>query len=301
MKTEKQLLTQSVLFALMFAIVGIVVGIITQSYVIAFDGLYSIMSVMLSLFALVSYRFMSKHDWKRYPFGKTAVEPLVILVQNSILLMVLLFSVGGAIMTLASGGRMVDTSIALSYSTLSALGCLIITLYIHHQSKKVRSGMLKAETTHWMFDTIVSFGVLLTFVLISLMDHFNVWVSYIPLVDPFVVILMGLAFIKMPLVQVIEAIKEIIGIHEEGDVSSTIKSLIKRLEKEYIFKESFLRVSSGRQMIWIEIDFVVDETSPVQSIKDQDMIRERIDHALKSIKSDKWITVSFVGDRKWAL
>ena len=54
-------------------------------------------------------------------------------------------------------------------------------------------------------------------------------------------------------------------------------------------------------MIWIEIDFVVDETSPVQSIKDQDMIRERIDHALKTIKSDKWITVSFVGDRKWAL
>lgn len=157
MKTEKQLLTQSVLFALMFALVGIVVGIITQSYVIAFDGLYSIMSVMLSLFALVSYRFMSKHDWKRYPFGKTAVEPLVILVQNSILLMVLLFSVGGAILTLASGGRMVDTSIALSYSTLSALGCLIITLYIHHQSKKVRSGILKAETTHWMFDTIVSF------------------------------------------------------------------------------------------------------------------------------------------------
>lgn len=298
---EKKVLSQSVGFAIVFALVGIIVGIITRSYVIAFDGIYSIMSVLLSLFALFSFKFMSTHDWKRYPFGKYAVEPLVVLVQSSILLLTLVISVVFALIALLNGGREVNASFALGYAIVSAFSCLIITLYFRHKSKQFKSGILKSETTHWMFDTLVSFGVLVTFVLVELMRVFNIMTSLIPLIDPVVVIIMGLVFAKLPITQMIDSVQELIGVSSEDELSSNIKNLIQSLEKQYLFKESFLRVSQGRQHIWIEVDFVVDETSLIQSIKDQDKVRESIDRSLKHIKMDKWVTVSFTTDRKWAM
>lgn len=298
---EKKVLSQSVGFAIAFALVGIAVGVITRSYVIAFDGLYSIMSVLLSLFALLSFKFMSTHDWKRYPFGKYAVEPLVVLVQSSVLLLTLIISFIFALLALLNGGRVIDTSYALVYALISAVSCLVITWYIYASSKKHQSGILDAEATHWMFDTLVSFGVLITFVIVELMRVFNIMVDLIPFIDPFVVMIMGVVFAKLPITQIIDSIEELIGVSAEDELSSNIKQLISKLEKQYVFKESFLRVSQGRQHIWIEIDFVVDDTSLVQSVKDQDKVRETIDRSLKHIKMDKWVTVSFTSDRKWAL
>lgn len=298
---EKKVLSQSVGFAIAFAIVGIIVGVITRSYVIAFDGLYSFMSVLLSLFALFSFKFMSTHDWKRYPFGKHAVEPLVILVQSSILLLTLTISIVFALIALINGGRVVDGSFALIYAGISALSCLIITIYFHQRSKQFNTGILKAEATHWMFDTLVSFGVLITFVIVELMRVFNIFTTFIPIIDPIVVIIMGLIFAKMPITQMIDSVQELIGVSSEDELSSNIKHLIQNLEKQYLFKETFLRVSQGRQHIWIEVDFVVDDNSLIQSIKDQDKVRESIDRSLKHIKIDKWVTVSFTTDRKWAV
>lgn len=301
MNTEKRILTQSVVFAVIFALSGVIVGWISGSYVIAFDGLYSVMSVLLSLFALFSFKFMSKHDWKRFPFGKYNVEPLVVLVQSSALLVTLIVSLVYAVLAILQGGRLVDTSFALWYASISALGCLLVTLFIKYQSRKLHSGILIAEGTHWLIDTYISFGVLITFLVVSILQSLNIFVEYIAYVDPFVVILMGLLSAKMPIVQLIEALKELVGVSAEGELSSIIKNIIKQVEKQYVFKESFLRLSQGRQLIWIEIDFVVDDRCAIRSIRDQDRVREDIELALKHIKMEKWVTVSFTTDRKWAL
>ena len=298
---EKRILTQSVLFAVIFALSGVIVGWLSGSHVIAFDGLYSVMSVLLSLFALLSFRFMSINDWKRFPFGKYNVEPLVVLVQSSVLLGILIVSVVIAFFSILDGGRLVDATFALWYALISAVGCLLVTLYIKHKSKKLSSGILIAEGAHWLLDTYISFGVLITFVVIRVLQFFNVFVEYIAYVDPFVVIIMGLLFAKMPIVQLIEALKDLIGVSADGELSSTLKNIINRVEKQYVFKETFLRVSQGRQLIWIEIDFVVDDQCTIQSIRDQDRVREDIENSLKHIKMEKWVSVSFTTDRKWAI
>ncbi len=77
--------------------------------------------------------------------------------------------------------------------------------------------------------------------------------------------------------------------------------MTKEMERKYKMKESFLRVTKRRKLLRVEIDFIVDEHSLVQTIKQQDAVREELEKKLHSIKTDKWITVAFTSNRKYAL
>ena len=61
----------------------------------------------------------------------------------------------------------------------------------------------------------------------------------------------------------------------------------------------------GREnrLLWVEIDFVLGRrnNSKVNSIADQDRIREEIMLRLPSDQFHIWLSVGFTGDRKWAL
>ncbi|RNA69290.1 cation transporter [Alteribacter keqinensis] len=74
MQNEKRVLKVSVYGALIYAIVAIVWGIAGNSQMILFDGLYSLISVALSFFSLLSAAYIQKTDFKRFPFGNYAVR-----------------------------------------------------------------------------------------------------------------------------------------------------------------------------------------------------------------------------------
>jgi predicted Co/Zn/Cd cation transporter (cation efflux family) len=87
----------------------------------------------------------------------------------------------------------------------------------------------------------------------------------------------------------------------EKNISTDVENIIFKIEKKYMLKESFLRVSKIRKTLWVELDFVVDNNSKIYSIQDQDLIRKEISQKIDSLKHETWLTVSFTLDRKWAL
>ena len=70
MKSEKNMLTLSAIGALFFAVLGVAWGVIIDSSMIIFDGLYSLISLFLSVLAICITRYINKMILKKFPFGK---------------------------------------------------------------------------------------------------------------------------------------------------------------------------------------------------------------------------------------
>ncbi len=300
-KIEKKLLIHSVILSIIFSVIGITAGLYTQSQMILLDGLYSFISVMLSFLSLATARFMGKSEWKKFPFGKSIVEPLVMIVKYSAILVVLAFSVVSAVYSIATGGSRVDTDTAMTYSLFSTFACVFMYLHLKRKSKKYNSYLLTAESSQWLFDTYASIGVLITFGIVVLLDRYRLFTQYLVYIDPIIVIVMSAGFAKHPISSIRSSLKDVLGVSPEGELAITLKEMTKDIEEKYQLKESFLRVTKRRKQLRVEIDFIVDENSLVQTIKQQDRVREELDSIMKPIKTDKWITVAFTSNRKWAV
>lgn len=299
---EQTLLKISVYGALVFAISGIVVGLLSGAQMILFDGLYSLISLSLSVFSLLASRFMNKVDLHNYPFGKDKIEPLVILIKYFVILILVIGSFLSAVVALFAGGRDIELTLAVIYSVIGTLLCVGITYYIKKEAKTVKSGLLQAEGNQWFMDSLVSVGVLFGFILSLLLLISETTAFIVPYVDPIMVILVSIYFVQVPVSEMGTALRELLDMPPKGKVPDQIKAHAKRIKAAHGFEEVFTRVSKVGQTLWIEIDFVVAKNEgQVETVNDQDIIREDIEQFLKQYSYEIWLTVSFTENRKWAI
>jgi len=300
MKTENKLLKFSAAGGLFFALVGIGWGIFIDSEMIMFDGVYSLISLFLSLFSIIICKFIAKKDKVNFPFGKKALEPIVVAFKSIVLIVMCLITLSNAIKTVLNGGNPVDTGFALTYSILSVIGCGLIYYYMKLKGKKINSDIIRAESSQWLMDTAISAGVLLGFIIVLIIK--NTKFDYLTIyVDPGMVIITSVIFLKVPISQFIRVFKEIILVKANDEINNDIYVVVKDIEKEYNFEDSITRVSKMGSSLRIEIDFIFNENSKMESLEEMDTVREKIDKKTNHIKYEKWLNVSFTGNKKWAI
>ncbi|GEN57282.1 cobalt-zinc-cadmium resistance protein [Halolactibacillus alkaliphilus] len=299
---ERHLLRISVYGALFFAISGIVFGIISGAQMIVFDGLYSLISLILSTISLFASHYMRKTDIKNFPFGKDKIEPLVIIIKYLVILVLVVSSFTSAVMALLSGGREVDINLALVYSVLSTILCIGITFYLKSHAKKSKSGLLHAEANQWVMDSLVSLGVVVGFIISLIFTNLPALSGLIPYIDPIMVVIVSVYFVKVPISEMGSGLREILDMPPKGKMPDQIKQHIKTLKTTHEFKEAFTRVSKVGQTLWVEVDFVAEiDNEIIETISEQDSIREDIHQYLSQYPYEIWLTVSFTEDRKWAI
>ena len=300
MKLENKILKLSVIGALFFALFGIAWGWAIKSDMIIFDGLYSFISVVLSMLSLYINNYMAKRDFEKFPFGKHILEPIVISIKSLIIAIMCSYSLIEAIKTLMNGGNSLEFGLALIYSIVSVLGCGIISFYMKEQEKKINSELIKAECTQWFMDTALSTAVLVGFIIAMVLAGTKLK-SLNPYIDPFMTIVVSLVCIRIPIKTFIESFKEVIYVKANDEINDDIYVLVKGIEEEYNFEESITRVSKVGRELRIEIDFVYNKDSKLKTLDQMDNVREEINDAIKHIDYNKWLNVSFTGNKKWAV
>lgn len=300
MKLENKILKLSVIGALFFALFGIEWGWAIKSDMIIFDGLYSFISVVLSMLSLYINNYMAKRDFEKFPFGKHILEPIVISIKSLIIAIMCSYSLIEAIKTLMNGGNSLEFGLALIYSIVSVLGCGIISFYMKEQEKKINSELIKAECTQWFMDTALSTAVLVGFIIAMVLAGTKLK-SLNPYIDPFMTIVVSLVCIRIPIKTFIESFKEVICVKANDEINDDIYVLVKGIEEEYNFEESITRVSKVGRELRIEIDFVYNKDSKLKTLDQMDNVREEINDAIKHIDYNKWLNVSFTGNKKWAV
>ena len=300
MKLENKILKISMVGALFFALFGIAWGWTVQSEMIIFDGLYSFISLALTMLSLYINNFIAKKELDKYPFGKYILEPLVISFKSLIIGWMCLYSLIGAIQDVVHGGNTVEYGSALIYSIVSVIGCGGVYIFMKKKGDKISSELIKVEASQWLMDTLLSIGVLVGFVIAMILRNtrfsgLNVYI------DPMMVIMVSVVFIKMPVQSFINAFKEILCVKADDEINDDIYLIVKEIEKEYKFEDSISRVSKIGGELRIEIDFIYNEESKLKDLDQMDCVREEVYDAIKHIDYNKWLNVSFTGDKKWAI
>lgn len=300
MEAENKMLKFSACGGLFFAILGIAWGWAIKSEMIQFDGLYSLISLGLALFAIIATNFINKTDINKYPFGKCNLEPIIVILKSLVLLIMCSITMLSAIKQIFNGGNNVEEGFALGYALISSIGCTLIYFYMKRTSKNLNSEIVKVESNQWFMDAMLSVGVLIGFLLSVLLKYMGL--SRISIyVDPGMVILSSVIFLRMPITAIIAAFKELIYSTANEEINYDILRVVKDIEKEYKLEDSISRVVKiGRELI-IEIDFIISNESKIKSIEDMDKIREIIDKNTNHFDLKKWLSISFTKNRKWAI
>ena len=300
METESYLLKISTLGTLFFAVLGIAWGWTVKSEMILFDGMYSLGGVILSLLALIGSIYINKKDYENYPFGKRMIEPLIVIIKSLAIFIMCIYSLTGSIKELITGGNEVQYGYALIYALISTLGCGIAYFFLKKKGKAINSSLVNIESSQWLMDTLLSLGVLVGFLIANILQHteFNWFNKYL---DPLMVIICSLVFIKMPIKSFSDGLKEILEFKADDSITLEIDKLVEGIEREYNFEEAITRVSKTGSDLRIEIDFIYNEESNIKALDEMDRLREKIFNSLSHINYEKWLNVSFTKDKKWAI
>ena len=265
---------------------------------IIFDGLYSFISLILSMLSLFISNYMSKKDVDKFPFGKHILEPLVITIKSLVIFIMCIFTLVGAAKTILNGGNSIEFGLAIVYSVISIIGCGIISFYIKSKAKTLSSELLNAEFNQWLMDTALSTAVLIGFIIaIALTKTRFAFLDVY--VDPFMTLIVSVIFLKLPIKTFISSFKEIISVKADDKINEDIYVLVKEIEEEYRFEDSITRVCKIGRELRIEIDFVYNKNSKLKNLDQMDSVREEINNAIKHINYNKWLNVSFTGNKKW--
>ena len=300
MKSEKNTLMLSASGALFFAVLGVVWGIVIDSSMIVFDGLYSLISLFLSILAIFITGYISKNDFEKFPFGKRVLEPITVAFNSIVLTVMCSITFINSAKEILRGGKAVDAELALGYSIISILGCLVVYRILVRNNKKICSDIIKAESNQWLMDTLVSVAVLVGFLICTILNKTSL--AYLSkYIDPLMVVITSAIFIRVPITTLIKSFKEILNRNADKDINDEIYTIVKDVEKEYNFEDSITRVSKIGKELRIEIDFVFNEQSKLNKLEEMDKVREYVYRSMSNIQLDKWLNVNFTGDKKWAI
>jgi predicted Co/Zn/Cd cation transporter (cation efflux family) len=296
---EQNLLKLSIVFAGIMALAGISFGIFLKSQIILFDGFFSLISVGLSALTYIMSRYIQKRDDAKFPFGKNMIEPVVIVFKLIMIGLLCIFSIVNASLDFLEGGRPVVFDIAVFYSILALSCCYGIYLYLRKQMYNLQSDLMEVEASEWYLDAMLSGAVLAGFLLawgISFTD-----LSFlVPYVDPFMVMMASLYFLKVPVLGIYYSGREMLGMAPETKVRIRIMEIIRDIEGKYLIEKSYVRATKAGKVIYVDIDFVVPKHTIIDSIEIQDQIREEIFLQLKEMPFVWWQTIAFTKNEKWA-
>lgn len=255
------------------------------------DGLYSVISLVISSLSLFTSYMIKKPNRDSFPFGKYIFQPLTIVFNSSILLLCIL-SLISSTSAILNGGRIINANIGLGYGIFSFLGCGLIYLILFKNKNK--SDFIYAEMLQWLLDTCVSFALIIGFVKIFVVK-FTSFSWLIPYIDPGLVLIAGVVLIFMPISLLFNNFKEIVSMSASDEIQYNLHEIIKEMNAKYYIKEEDLRITKIGQMIYIDLQNIVDNTSKIQTIKQAYKYRNEVIEIInKDFNNfDKWLNISF--------
>ncbi|MGI9946106.1 cation diffusion facilitator family transporter [Vibrio hyugaensis] len=257
-KNENRILTFSALLASGFAVGGMVLGLLVGSIVIVFDGVYSLVSLLLTLLSLAASYYISKPSKSIFPFGKAVLEPIVIAIKAAVILIVVAFSLFSAVTALMSGGREVDASIATIFGVVNVVGCGYAWWFMAKKSRRFSSGLIEAEKKQWQMDTLLSVAVTVGFIaawLVSLTPYAH----YAVYADPMMMVLMGFYFLKVPFDMLVGALRELLMMTPSKELCQSVGKDVLEIEKVTEHQLKLAGVTKVGQELRVNVDVHVDD------------------------------------------
>lgn len=300
-KLEQRAIKFSILGAAVFTVIGITYGLYTHSQSILFDGIYSSISLVMSGLTLWVSKLVVRPDDERFQYGYTHLEPLLNVIKAVIISVTCLYALTEGVSSLLDGGRVIDLSAAITYACISTFGSLLFGSVIYFYAAKVNSKLAKIDAVDWLFDCLLSSGLLAGF-MIAYMMRDTAMGEYIPYLDPIMVILLTAFFIPIPLKIFRENIREVLVLAPSKQLQQRLHGCIEQSLQSMGLDVCHLRMAKIGREFNLSVYVMVEEPLDTAAVPGLDDIRQRIADDLKKVNTDScsmWLEVMFTADQRW--
>lgn len=294
---EQVLLKQSTVLMFAVAIAGIVTGFVSGAQSILFDGFFSLIATFIKVLMLITAKLIAKESNHRFQFGFWHLEPMVLLIEGSFLLLIAIYAFLNGVFGIINGGREVELGMVIFYAGFFAVTEFAYFFYVRRRNRKLKSSLIQFDNISWLVDAMLSVGLLVSFIIALLLKQYghDQWAVY---VDPAILILLALSMLPPALKILRPALRDVLGIAPD-QLDEKVRSVMEEAMVAYGFQEYISYVQKHGRARFIEIHIVLPADYPLQDVATLDRLREEISSELGEADAARWLTISFTGDRKW--
>jgi predicted Co/Zn/Cd cation transporter (cation efflux family) len=290
---EARLLRISVAATLLIAGLGILFGLLARSSAILFDGFFALIDVAVTWLTLKVARLVASQGDRRFQYGFWHLEPLVMALRASVLIVLVAYAFFSAVNSLLKGGYEPDFGMGLAYAVAVSVICFAMWWWIRGQAERIDSGLVRLDVKAWLMSALITSALLVAFA-VALASTGTETERLIPYLDPAVLALLSLALLPMPFREAREAFAEIFMI-SPPELDARVRGVMADFIERHEFRDFRSYVSKAGRAQFIEISVLVpsDLRVPVGEI---DALRAEIGAAIGGAGPERWLTILFTAD-----
>ncbi|NCA68901.1 MAG: cation transporter [Sphingobacteriia bacterium] len=291
---EARLLWSSLVATVLIAGLGILLGLLARSPAIIFDGFFSLIDVAITWLTLKVARLVAiQAEHRRFQFGFWHLEPLVIALNASVLIVLVAYAFLSAVNSILKGGYEPELGIALVYAALVAAISFLMWWWMGRHAERIDSGLVRLDVKAWLISALISTALLIAFA-VALAMRESAAADLIRFVDPLVLALIALALLPLPFRDAIESFSEILQM-SPPEMDAQVRTVMTDFVRRHGFLDYRAYSTKSGRARFIEIAVLVpsDLCLPVSDI---DALREEIGTSIGDPGPDRWLTIIFTAD-----
>lgn len=282
-RPERSALVASLIATATLSALGVVWGVVIGSQMILFDGIFGLIGVGTSAMLLQASSLACRAPSRHFPYGQHSATPLVIGIQGFVLLATFGYAAMEAFTSIRHGGSHFQAGVALPYAVVTTVASILFALWMRRRVR--HSDLVKAESTAWMVGGLRGVGMTAGFLLMALLDG-TAWAEVVPYIDPAMVLLTCVLFIRPPLEMVRSTIHELLEGAPAPEVQAPVREVISAVKREFQIGDPVIRINKVGPKLYVEVEAHVD---PDMTVSREHTIRTVLEQRLKVLPYDIWL------------
>lgn len=290
-RSERRALLASLWISVAIAVGALILGVLSGTRIIVFDGAYMGIGLLLSWASLQASSASAIGPTRRFPFGRDALTPLVVLIQGLAIGGTLLFAVGDAIVVIRDGGSPVNPIVIAIYGAITAATGFVVAWWV--QRAAADSDLVAAEVAQWRAGSVLSVMMMVGAAGAVILQAAGLHTVAL-YVDPVLVLVACLILAIIPVRLIRSGLNELLEGAPSAELDAAIDDAVERVRAEFALQQPTVRSGKVGRKLYVEVDFIVSGAD--WDVAEEDAVRRAIVSALEPLGLDVWAYVALTAD-----
>lgn len=298
-RLERRTLKISLGTVILIAAGSLAYGVYIKSDVVILNGILSTVSLLGSSLNLWGSKLVTSPEDNRFQYGYAHIEPLIHCANALIVLVICLYAFLNSIEGLRVGGHYVEHSRVIAFSTVTGFICGAVWLHEVRMGRRIESQFVQNDSKEWLLDFCFSLITLIGFVAVLFLEEpfKSVWLRY---ADSVMAMVLSLFLLPLPVKVLIRNVPEVLLMTSPNEeMVKRIEPVVDQIDAEYKIISHSTHIVKVGGVYFVEVNFLADPDCELQTIAQQDQLRERIWKACDKPLDELWLTVCITADPRW--
>jgi cation diffusion facilitator family transporter len=298
-RIEQRTLWLSLWGVVVLAVGSIAWGLAIESDVVILNGVFSLFSLVGGGLSLLAAKLVARPEDRRFPFGYSHLEPLTHTINGLMVLFMCAYAILNGVEGIRAGGREVDAEGVVWFGAVTALFSLGIGGYELWIAGRIDSLLVRNDAKTWLMDAVFSTVTLVAFAVLPFLPepYRGLWARY---ADPTMVAVLAVLLLPVPIGMLKGSLREVLMMAGDEDaLVGKLDAALRDIAAEHDVVRAVHHVVRSGRIVFIEVDIVVGPDFALQTVAQQDALRQRIWKATGLSMDQAWLSVALTTDARW--